>query len=90
LTDDEAKPNAKRGLEEVAAEQDKVMGARIEAGTSSQQPPNQTVRFPKLDHLVSTVSGQKQMSRTTMPRTAPAPRWCPSDSHTARGGGSNK
>jgi hypothetical protein len=57
--DDEAKPDAQRGLEEVAAEQDKVLGARTEArteaGTSSQWPPNRTVQFPKLDHPVLTV-----------------------------------
>jgi hypothetical protein len=44
LADDEAKPDAERGPEEVAAEQDKVLGvrieARIEARTSSQWPPN--------------------------------------------------
>jgi hypothetical protein len=44
LADDEAKPDVERGLEEVAAEQDKVLGvrieARIEARTSSQWPPN--------------------------------------------------
>jgi hypothetical protein len=70
-----------RGLEEVTTEQDKVLGARAEArteaGTSSQWPPNWTIRFPKLDHPISTVSGQKQMSRTTAPGTTPTPRWCP-------------
>jgi hypothetical protein len=39
LANDEAKPDVKRGPEEVAAEQDKVLRARtearIEAGTSS-------------------------------------------------------
>jgi hypothetical protein len=81
LTDDEAKPDAERGSEEVVAEQDKVSGARTEArteaGSSSQRPPNQTIRFPKPNHLVSTVSGQKQTSRTTALGIALAPRWCP-------------
>jgi hypothetical protein len=49
LADDKAKSDAERGLEEVAAAQDKVLGvrtqARIEAETSSQWPPNRTVRF---------------------------------------------
>jgi hypothetical protein len=75
------KPDDEKGPEEVAAEQDMVLGAEAkimtEAGTSSQQPPNQTVQFPKLDHSVSSGSGQKGMSRTTVPETAPAPRWCP-------------
>jgi hypothetical protein len=59
--DDEVKPDTERGPEEVAAEQYKVPGARTEARTdaetSSQQPPNWTIRFPKLDHLVSAVLG---------------------------------
>jgi hypothetical protein len=70
-----------RGPEEVAAEQDKVPGARTEAKiedrTSSQWPPNRAVQFPRPDHLILAVSGQKQTSRTTVLETAPAPRWCP-------------
>jgi hypothetical protein len=65
----------------VAAEQDRVPEAKIEtkieAETCSQWPPNRTVRFPKLDHLVSLGSEQKKASRTTAPRTAPTPYWCP-------------
>jgi hypothetical protein len=57
LADDEVNPDAERGPEEVAAEQDKVPGVRTEAGTSSQRPPNWTVWFPKLDHPVSALSG---------------------------------
>jgi hypothetical protein len=61
LANDEAKPDAERGLEEVTTEQDKVPGvrteARTEAGTSSQRPPNRTVQSPKPDHTVSVVSG---------------------------------
>jgi (p)ppGpp synthase/HD superfamily hydrolase len=30
-----------------------------------------------LDHLVSLSSGQRRTSKITMPRTAPAPHWCP-------------
>jgi hypothetical protein len=57
-----------RSPEEVAAEQD---------GASSQRPPNRTVRFPKLDHPISSGSGQKGTPRTTALGTAPAPHWCP-------------
>jgi hypothetical protein len=78
---DEAKPDAEKSLEEVAAEQDRVPEAKIEtkieSETCSQWPPNRTVRFPKLDHLVSLGSEQKKASRTTAPRTAPTPYWCP-------------
>jgi hypothetical protein len=81
LANDEAKPNVERGPEEVAVEQDKVLGARMEAKTeartSSQWPPNQTVCFPKPDHPILVVSGQKQMSRTTTPGTTLAPRRSP-------------
>jgi hypothetical protein len=55
------KPNAEKNLEEVAAEQSKFPRAktrnRTEAGTSSWQSQNWTVRFPKLDHPVSIASG---------------------------------
>jgi hypothetical protein len=75
------KPNTERNPEEVVAEQNKVLGVKIEtrteAETSSRQPENRTVRFPKPDHLVSAALGQKQPSRTTTPRTTPALRWCP-------------
>jgi hypothetical protein len=78
---DEAKPDAEKSLEEVAAEQDRVPEAKIEtkieAGTCLQWPPNRIVWFPKLDHLVSLGSEQKKASRTTAPRTAPTPYWCP-------------
>jgi hypothetical protein len=79
--DGEAKPDVERSLEEVAAKQNKVSGVktetRMEAGTSLRQPQNRTVRFPKLDHPVSIAPGQKRPSRTTTPRIAPAPCWCP-------------
>jgi hypothetical protein len=81
LADGEAKPDVEKNLEEVAVEQSKILGAktkiRTEAGTSSWQPQNWTVRFPKPNHSVSVASSQKQPSRTTVPRIAPAPRWCP-------------
>jgi hypothetical protein len=66
---------------EARAEQSKVPKAktetRIEAGTSSRWPQNRTVQFPKLDHPVSTTSGQKKASKTTAPGTALTPHWCP-------------
>jgi hypothetical protein len=62
--DGEAKPDAKKNLEEVTAEQSKVPGAkkmtRTEAGTSSWQPQNRTVRFPEPNHPISAASSQKQ------------------------------
>jgi hypothetical protein len=77
------KPDAERNPEEVAAEQNKVLGVktevRIEAGTSSRWPPNWTVQFPKPDHPVLAASGQKQQPRSTVPGIAPAPHWCPLD-----------
>jgi hypothetical protein len=78
---DEAKPDAEKSPEEVVAEQDRVsevkVEMKIEAGTSSWWPPNRTVRFPKPDHPISLVSGQKKTLRTTTPGTTPAPRRCP-------------
>jgi hypothetical protein len=80
-SDGEAKPDAEKNPEEVAAEQSKVPGAkkkaRTEAGTISRQPQNRTVRFPELDHPISVASSQKQPLRTTVPGTAASPRWCP-------------
>jgi hypothetical protein len=81
LADGEAKPNAERNPEEVTTEHNRDPGAkietRIEVGTSSRQPQNRIVQFPKPDHMVSAVPGQKQPSRTTVPGTAPTPCWCP-------------
>jgi hypothetical protein len=58
---DEAKLDMEKGPKEVAVEQDRVPGTevetKIEAGTSSQQPPKRTVQFPKPDHLISSISG---------------------------------
>jgi hypothetical protein len=76
-TDGEAKPDAEKSSEEVAVEQDRVPEAkaetRTEVETSSWRSPNQTVWFPKPNHLVSPNSGQKKASRITAPETAPAP-----------------
>jgi hypothetical protein len=81
LADGKAKPDTKRNPEEVTAEQNKVQGVKIETrpevGTSSWQPQNRTVQFPKLDHPFFAAPGQKRPSRTTTPGTAPAPHWCP-------------
>jgi hypothetical protein len=81
LADGEAKPDMEKNLEEATIEQIKVSGVktktRTEAGTSSQQPQNQIVRFLRPDHPISTASSQKQPSRTTTPGTALAPHWCP-------------
>jgi hypothetical protein len=56
LANGEAMPNAEKNLEEVTAKQSKVLGAktetRIEARTSSGQPKNRIVWFPKPDHPV--------------------------------------
>jgi hypothetical protein len=75
---DKAKPNVEKGLEKVAAEQDRFpegeAGTKTEVGTSSQRPPNQTVQFPKTGHPLSPDSGQKKTLRTTAPGTAPTPR----------------
>jgi hypothetical protein len=81
LANREAKPDAERNSEGVAAEQDRVPEAKketkTESGASSRWPPNRIVQFSKLDHMVSSALGQKKASRTTAPRTALAPRWCP-------------
>jgi hypothetical protein len=71
------KPDAEKSAEEVVAEQHRALETRIEVRTSLQRPPNQTVQFPKPDHLVSLALGQKKTSRTTAPRMASTPRWCP-------------
>jgi hypothetical protein len=61
--DGEAKPDAEKNPEEATAEQSKVPGVktktRTEVGTSSWQPQNQIVRFPKLECLISAASNQK-------------------------------
>jgi hypothetical protein len=81
LIDGKAKPNVEKSPEEAATGHNRVpevkAETRIEVGTSSQQPPNWTVQFPKPDHPVSSASGQNKPLRTTMPRTSPAPRRCP-------------
>jgi hypothetical protein len=61
--DGEAKPNAEKNPVEVIVEQNKVLGGakaetKTEAETSSRQPQNQIVRFPKPDHPVSTASAR--------------------------------
>ena len=57
----EAKHDKEKGSEGVAAEQNKGQGEKMEirpeAGTSSQQLPNWTIRFPKQDHPISLGSG---------------------------------
>jgi hypothetical protein len=82
LTDnDNVVPNMERSPEEVAAKLNKVpeekAETKIEVRTNSQRPPNRTLWFPKLDHLVSSSSRQKGMSRTTALRMTPTPHWCP-------------
>jgi hypothetical protein len=80
-TNDEVKPDAEKSLEEVVAEQERVLEAkaetRTEARTSSRCPPNRTVWFPKSDHPVLAALGQRRTSRTTAPGMAPAARWYP-------------
>jgi hypothetical protein len=80
-TNGKEKPVAEKSPREVTAEQSKVpevkTKTKTEAGTSSQQSQNRTVRFSKPDYPVSTASGQKKASKTTVPGTAPAPHWCP-------------
>jgi hypothetical protein len=75
------KPDVETSIEEVATEHNKVSRekteTKTESGTNSRQPQNRTVLFPKPDHPVSVAPGQKQPLRTTVLRTAPAPRWCP-------------
>jgi hypothetical protein len=70
-----------KGLEEVSMEQYKAQGMNTEirgkAGASSQQHQNQIVWFGKLEHLISPGSVQKGNLRTTTPRMAPTPWWCP-------------
>jgi hypothetical protein len=81
LVDDEAKHDMEKGPEEVAAKWNKAQGEetdiRAEAVASSQQQPNWTVRFGKLDHPISPGSIQKRVSKSTRPGTTPAPCWCP-------------
>jgi hypothetical protein len=89
LANAKAKSDAGKASEEVAAEQNRVpegrVETRIEAGTSSQQLPNQTVQFPKLDHLLSPASGQEKASRTITPGMTPTPCWYPLDlTHSQR------
>jgi hypothetical protein len=61
LANDEVKSDVRKNPEEVATEQSKIPGAKIEtrteAGISSRRPQSRTVRFPKLDHPVSAASG---------------------------------
>jgi hypothetical protein len=74
LANGEVKPEVEGDPEEAAGEQNKVPEAkrktRTEARTISWQPQNQTVRFPKSDHPISTTLGQKGPSRNTAPRIA--------------------
>jgi hypothetical protein len=81
LADGKAKPDMEKFLEEVAVEKNRVPEAKAEtrtgARTSSRWPPNQTNRFPKLDHPISSTSGQKKPLSTTALGMAPAPHWCP-------------
>jgi hypothetical protein len=60
LANSKMKPDVETCTEEVTTEQNNVPGAkretRIEAGSSSWQPQNQTVRFPKSHDPVSTAS----------------------------------
>jgi hypothetical protein len=92
-TDDEAKPDVERGPEEVAAEQDKVPGAkteaRTEAGTSSQWPPNRAVRFP--NRTIRFRQSRDRSKRRGLPRPGQLQLLVGvlQDSRTARGGGSN-
>jgi hypothetical protein len=78
---DKAKPDAKKGLEEVAAEQNRIPKEKAETktkvGTSLQWPPNWVILFPKLDHLIYPGLGQRKAYRTITPEMAPAPCWCP-------------
>jgi hypothetical protein len=78
-----AKPDTEKSLEEVAVEQNKVpemkAETRTKVKTSSRRPPNRSVRFPKLNHPVSSTSGQKNASRIITPVTVLAPHWCPLD-----------
>jgi hypothetical protein len=66
LADNEAKPDAVKIPQEVAAKQDRNLEARAEtkteAGTSSQRLPNWIVQFSKPDHHVSPGLGQRKAS----------------------------
>jgi hypothetical protein len=79
--DDEAKHDTEKALEEVAVKQNKAQGKetyiKAEAVASSQQQPNQTVRFGKLDHPISPRLVQKGVLKTIVPGTPPSSRWCP-------------
>jgi hypothetical protein len=79
LTNGKEKPDAEKSPGKAATEQSKVLGVKkktkIDVGTSSWQPQNWTIQFPKPDHPVSAASGQKKASKTTAPGTAPTPRW---------------
>jgi hypothetical protein len=62
-------------------EQDKAQGKKTEikteVGVSSRKQQNQTVRFGKLEHLISLWQVQKGNSRTTAPEIAPTHRCYP-------------
>jgi hypothetical protein len=66
VADNEAKPDAVKIPQEVAAEQDSNLEAKAEtkteAGTSSQWSPNWIVQFSKPDHHVSLGLGQRKAS----------------------------
>jgi hypothetical protein len=74
---DKTKPGTEKGPREVVAKPDRVLEEKIEAKTeawtSSQRPPNRTTRFPKPDHSISSGSGPRKASRTTVPGMAPTP-----------------
>jgi hypothetical protein len=76
-----AKPDTEKSPEEVVAEQNRIPEVKAEtiaeAGSSSRQPPNWIVQFPKPDHSVSSGPGQRGTSRTTTPKIAPPFRLCP-------------
>jgi hypothetical protein len=71
----------KKGQLVVATKQNKAQGEeteiRVEAVASSQQHPNRTIWFGKLDHLVSLGSVERGTSNTIASGTAPTPHWCP-------------
>jgi hypothetical protein len=58
LANDEVEQSMEKGPKEVVVEQNRVEGEKIEirakAGASSQQQPNWTIRYGKLDHPVLT------------------------------------
>jgi hypothetical protein len=92
-TNSEVKPDVETSTEEVASKQHRIAEikpkTRTKAGTSSQQHQNQTARFSKLDHPVSTASSQKQASRTTSPGQLQHLIGVLQASCPARGGGSS-